>query len=41
MTFIDNPAKISELGAGARKTAEDNFDSDKVSMKLLSIFEAA
>ncbi len=41
MTFIDNPAKIGELGAGARKTAEDNFDSDKVSMKLLSIFEAA
>jgi glycosyltransferase involved in cell wall biosynthesis len=39
--FIKDPAKISVLGAEARKTAETHFDSEKVSMKLLSIFESA
>ncbi len=39
--LIGNPDKIRTLGAGARRTAEENFDSEKVSMKLLSIFNAA
>lgn len=39
-TFINNPEKISTLGAAARRTAETNFDSDKISMELLSIFNS-
>ena len=39
--FINHPDKIGTLGAEARRTAEENFDSEKVSMKLLSIFNAA
>lgn len=38
LTFINNPQKIKQLGTEARKTAEVNFDSDKVSMNLLSLF---
>ena len=38
--FINNPEKINILGAAARRTAETNFDSDKVSMELLSIFNS-
>jgi len=41
LTFIKNPAKINSLGAEARRTAEMHFDSEQVSMKLLSIFESA
>jgi glycosyltransferase involved in cell wall biosynthesis len=39
MTIIKNPEKIRSLGPEARRTAETNFDSEKVSVKLLSIFE--
>lgn len=39
-TFINNPEKINTLGAAARRTAETNFDSDKISMELLSIFNS-
>lgn len=39
-TFINNPEKINTLGAAARQTAETNFDSDKISMELLSIFNS-
>lgn len=39
-TFINNPEKINTLGSAARKTAETNFDSDKISMELLSIFNS-
>lgn len=38
--FINNPEKINTLGAAARRTAETNFDSDKISMELLSIFNS-
>jgi glycosyltransferase involved in cell wall biosynthesis len=38
--FIRNPEKISSLGLEARKTAETYFDSDKISEKLLSIFNS-
>jgi glycosyltransferase involved in cell wall biosynthesis len=38
--FIKNPEKINSLGLEARKTAETYFDSEKVSIKLLSIFES-
>ncbi len=38
--FIDDPGKINVLGAAARKTAEANFDSEKVSRELLSIFNS-
>lgn len=41
MTVVNNPKKINTLGPEARKTAETYFDSEKVSMKLLSIFESA
>lgn len=41
MTVVNNPEKINTLGPEARKTAETYFDSEKVSMKLLSIFESA
>lgn len=40
LVFINNPEKINILGAAARRTAETNFDSDKVSMELLSIFNS-
>jgi len=40
MAIINNPEKIKSLGPEARKTAETYFDSEKVSMKLLSIFES-
>jgi glycosyltransferase involved in cell wall biosynthesis len=36
--IIEHPQKIRSLGMEARKTAEDHFDTEKVSMKLLSIF---
>ncbi len=39
-TFINNPEKINTLGAAARKTAETNFDSEKISMELLAIFNS-
>ena len=41
LTFINEPGKIKLLGAGARKTAETNFDSEKVGLRLLSIFRSA
>ncbi len=40
MTVVHNPDKIKLLGPEARKTAETYFDSEKVSMKLMSIFES-
>lgn len=40
LTFINNPDKLNSLGAAARRTAETNFDSDKISMELLSIFNS-
>ncbi len=40
LTFVNDPEKIHALGKEARKTAEKYFDSDKVSLKLLSIFNA-
>ena len=40
MSVVNDPGKIKILGPEARKTAETYFDSDKVSMKLLSIFES-
>ena len=39
-TFIKDPEKINSLGLEARKTAELHFDSEKVSEKLLSIFQS-
>lgn len=39
-TLINNPGIRKELGAEARKTAELNFDSEKISNNLLSIFQA-
>jgi glycosyltransferase involved in cell wall biosynthesis len=41
LTFIKDPGKIKSLGAEARRTAEAHFDSEQVSIKLLSIFESA
>ncbi len=38
--FINDPGKINTLGAAARKTAETNFDSEKVSMELMSVFNS-
>jgi glycosyltransferase involved in cell wall biosynthesis len=38
--FINDPGKINILGAAARKTAETNFDSEKVSMELMSVFNS-
>ena len=40
MTVVKNPDKIRSLGPEARKTAETYFDSEKVSMKLMSVFES-
>lgn len=40
LTFIQAPEKINVLGTEARKTAETNFDSEKVSKTLLSIFNS-
>lgn len=40
LAIIKNPEKIRSLGPEARRTAETYFDSEKVSMKLLSIFES-
>lgn len=37
---VNDPAKIRIMGSAARKTAESNFDSEKVGLKLLSIFES-
>ncbi len=39
LVVIKHPEKINQLGVEARKTAATNFDSDKVSIKLLSIFD--
>jgi len=39
--FIRNREQIKVMGYKARLTAEQNFDSDKLSRKLLGIFEAA
>ncbi len=39
LSIINHPEKIKILGAAARKTAEDNFDSEVVSKKLLGIFK--
>ncbi|MBP6024294.1 glycosyltransferase family 4 protein [Ferruginibacter sp.] len=41
LAFIKNPEKISSLGSEARKTAEIHFDSERISEKLLLIFNAA
>lgn len=41
LLLIEDPEKRKALGAEARKTAENCFDSDKVGMKLLDIFKAA
>jgi glycosyltransferase involved in cell wall biosynthesis len=39
-TFIKNPEKINSLGSEARRTAETHFDSERISEKLLSIFNS-
>jgi glycosyltransferase involved in cell wall biosynthesis len=39
--LIENPDKRRAMGTEARKTAEHFFDSDKVGLELLSIFEKA
>jgi glycosyltransferase involved in cell wall biosynthesis len=41
LLLIEQPEKRKALGAEARKTAENCFDSDKVGMQLLEIFSAA
>lgn len=41
LVFIRNPEKINSLGLAARKTAETHFDSERISEKLLLIFNAA
>jgi glycosyltransferase involved in cell wall biosynthesis len=38
-TVIENPEKIISLGAEARKTAEDNFDSEKAGLRLMTLFD--
>lgn len=38
--LIENPDIREQIGKEGRKTAEHYFDSDKVSMKLFSIFES-
>jgi len=38
--LLKNPEQISVLGAEGRKTAENHFDSEKISMKLFSIFNS-
>ncbi|MGB4844908.1 MAG: glycosyltransferase family 4 protein, partial [Ferruginibacter sp.] len=38
--LIENPDKRKALGIEARKTAEQHFDSENISMKLLSIFNS-
>jgi len=38
--FIKNPEKIRSLGSEARRTAETHFDSERISEKLLSIFNS-
>ncbi|MBS1752699.1 MAG: glycosyltransferase [Ferruginibacter sp.] len=38
--LINNPGMRKELGYEARKTAEQNFDSEKISNNLLSIFNS-
>jgi glycosyltransferase involved in cell wall biosynthesis len=40
LILIEHPEKRQALGIEARKTAEHFFDSDTVSMKLLSIFQS-
>jgi len=40
LKFVHNPERISAFGKEARKTAETYFDSAKVCLELLSIFEA-
>ncbi len=37
--ILQNPFLINDLGLEARKTAETYFDSEKVSSKLLSVFQ--
>ena len=37
-SIIEHPEKIQLLGVEARKTAETYFDTEKVSMKLFSVF---
>ncbi|RZK25175.1 MAG: glycosyltransferase [Flavobacterium sp.] len=39
-TLIENPEKILQIGKLGRKTAEENFDTEKVSEKLFSIFKS-
>lgn len=38
--LVENPDKICALGIEARKTAELNFDTEKVCMVLLTIFQS-
>lgn len=38
-TVIESPEKIISLGAEARKTAENNFDSEKAGLRLISLFD--
>jgi glycosyltransferase involved in cell wall biosynthesis len=38
--LLNNPESINAMGIEGRKTAEFNFDSEKISMKLLSIFNS-
>ena len=40
LSLIENPDKIELIGKEGRKTAESHFDSNKVSMKLFSIFQS-
>ena len=40
LILIEQPAKRQAIGAEARKTAEQFFDSETVGMKLLSIFQS-
>ncbi|MFI5185150.1 MAG: glycosyltransferase [Chitinophagales bacterium] len=39
-SLIEDPGKIQSLGVEARKTAEQYFDSEKISMQLFRIFES-
>jgi glycosyltransferase involved in cell wall biosynthesis len=40
LALMEQPAKRQAIGIEARKTAEQFFDSDKVGMKLVSIFQS-
>lgn len=39
-TIIQHPDKINRLGIEARKTAENNFDSEKAGIRLLALFDS-